>query len=65
MKLKVLKCFVDKVNGKNYNIGDEIEVSDKRGSEILSHPLEIAEKIAEPKKAESEEKPKKKKTDSE
>lgn len=47
MKLKVLKSFVDKENGKFYNVGETIEVSDKRAKEILSHPLEIAEKIAE------------------
>lgn len=60
MKLKVLKCFVDKVNGKSYNINDVIEVTDARGKEILSHPLELVEVV------ESEEKSnKKKKSDSE
>lgn len=59
MKLKVLKCFVDKVNGKTYNVDDVIDVSDARGKEILSHPLELVEVV------ESEEKSKKKKSDSE
>lgn len=47
MKLKVLVPFVDKENGKFYELGNVIEVSDKRGKEILSHSLNIAEKIAE------------------
>lgn len=59
MKLKVLKSFVDKVNGKTYNVDDVIDVSDARGKEILSHPLELVEVV------ESEEKSKKKKSDSE
>lgn len=48
MKLKVLKPFVDKVTNAMYSAGDEIIVSDTRGKEILSHPLEVAELIEEP-----------------
>lgn len=43
MKLKVLKPFNDKVTNAKYSAGDEIIVSDTRGKEILSHPLEVAE----------------------
>lgn len=49
MKLKVLKSFVDKVTNAKYSAGDEIIVSDTRGKEILSHTLEVAELIEEPK----------------
>lgn len=49
MRLKILKPFVDKVTNAKYSAGDEINVSDSRGKEILSHPLELAEQIEEPK----------------
>lgn len=55
MKLKVLKSFVDKTNGKKYNIGDVIDVTDSRGKEILSHPLELVEVIELTKKKKAEE----------
>lgn len=45
MKLKVLKPFHDKVTGERYKAGAEIEVSDKRGAEILSAPGELAVKV--------------------
>jgi hypothetical protein len=48
VKLKVLKCFYDREKGTKYNIGDEIEVSEKRADEILAHSLDLAEKIEEP-----------------
>ena len=48
MKLKVLKSFTDKYTDKAYTSGMEIEVKDKRGEELLAHPLELVEKIEEP-----------------
>lgn len=42
MKLKVLKQFHDKVTGAIYKAGSEIEVSDKRGAEILAAPGNLA-----------------------
>ena len=45
MKLKVLKRFHDKVTGALYNVGSEIEVSDKRGAEILAAPGNLAVKV--------------------
>jgi hypothetical protein len=45
MKLKVLKQFHDKVTGVCYKAGSEIEVSDKRGAEILSAPGELGVKV--------------------
>ena len=47
MKLKILKKFTDKNTGELYIPDMEIEVKDKRGEEILAHPLELAEKIEE------------------
>lgn len=49
MKLKVLKSFTDKYSGEFYTSGLIIDVKDKRGEELLSHPLELVEKIEEPK----------------
>lgn len=46
MKIKVLKRFHDKVNDKVYEVGEVVEVTDKRGIEIISNPLELAEKIS-------------------
>lgn len=45
MKLKVLKQFHDKVTGAIYKAGSEIEVSDKRGAEILAAPGNLAVKV--------------------
>lgn len=45
MKIKVLKRFHDKETDKVYNVGEVVEVTDKRGNEIISNPLELAEKI--------------------
>lgn len=36
MKAKVLKKFVDKHNGKVYQVGDVITISKKRFAEILT-----------------------------
>ena len=49
MKLKILKKFTDKNTGELYTEGLIIDVKDKRGEELLSHPLELVEKIEEPK----------------
>lgn len=49
MKLKILKNFTDKNTGELYTTGLIIDVKDKRGEELLSHPLELVEKIEEPK----------------
>ena len=45
MKLTVLKQFHDKVTGAIYKAGSEIEVSDKRGAEILAAPGNLAVKV--------------------
>ena len=49
MKLRVRAEFVDKVTGETYRIGDVIEVTDKRGTEILANPLNLAKALEEPK----------------
>lgn len=49
MKLKILKKFSDKNTGELYTPGLVIDVANKRGEELLSHPLELVEKIEEPK----------------
>ena len=59
VKLKILKKFHDKETGQLRNVGDEIEVSDKRGKEILASKLNVAEilevgKPDDPAKQESE-----------
>ena len=41
MKLKVEKEFSDKHTDELYEVGRVIEVSDIRGRELLSHPLEL------------------------
>ena len=60
MKLTVCVEFVDKVNGDTYHIGDVIEVTDKRGAEILANPLKLAEAVKDeaPKPQKSASKPK-------
>lgn len=45
VKLKVLKSFFDKEKKVTYQVGETIEVSEKRAKEILSHHLELAELI--------------------
>lgn len=66
MKLKVVKAFHDKETDELYKVGSIIEVTEKRGKEILKSKLEVAELVEEEKK-EPVETPKKKgkKTDSE
>ena len=46
MKIKVLKRFHDKETDKVYEVGEVVEVTDKRGIEIISSPLEVAEKLS-------------------
>lgn len=48
MKLKILKKFTDKNTGELYTEGLIIDVKDKRGEELLAHPLELVEEILEP-----------------
>ena len=50
MKLKVLKKFHDKETDDLRNAGDIIEVSDKRGKEILASKMNVAEllEVGEP-----------------
>ncbi len=48
MKLRVCKQFKDKNTGMTYTIGRIIEVSDKRGAEILANPQKLAEMIEDP-----------------
>ena len=36
MKVKVLKRFIDKYTGKVYEAGDELNITKKRYTEILS-----------------------------
>lgn len=45
MKIKVLKRFHDKETDKVYEVGEVVEVTDKRGIEIISSSLEVAEKV--------------------
>lgn len=49
MKLKVCVEFCDRVTDEVYHIGDIIEVTDKRGAEILANPLKLAEAVEAPK----------------
>ena len=48
MKVKVLKKFIDKHNGKVYNVGDELNITKKRYNEILSVDV-LVEEIKEEK----------------
>jgi hypothetical protein len=50
MKLKVLQAFHDKDSNELYEIGKELEVTEKRGKELLAHPLSLVSQIQEPKK---------------
>ncbi len=43
MKIKVLKQFHDKETNQLYKVGDIVEVSDKRGTEIVSNSFSVAE----------------------
>lgn len=45
MKLKVLKSFRDKNTGKKYEVGEQIEVDDGRGAELLEHPMGLVEEV--------------------
>lgn len=47
MKLKVVKAFHDKETDELYKIGSIIEVTEKRGKEILTSKYEVAELIEE------------------
>ena len=60
MKLKVCVEFCDRVTDEVYHVGDIIEVTDKRGAEILANPLKLAEAVAveAPKPQKSASKPK-------
>lgn len=55
MKLSIEKPFMDKYTGDMYEIGDVIEVSDKRGSELLSDERGLVSKVTPKKKRKSEE----------
>ena len=57
MKLKVEVKFRDKNNGKLYNVGDVVEFSDERASELLKDSRKLVSKVKEEKK-EAEAKPK-------
>lgn len=59
MKLKVVKPFHDRETDELYKVGSIIEVTEKRGKEILASRLEVAE-LVEEEKTEEVEKPKKK-----
>jgi len=48
MKLRVCVEFVDKVTDETRRIGDVIEVTEERGTEILANPLNLAEVVEEP-----------------
>lgn len=61
VKLKVLKSFYDKEKQVTRQIDEVIEVSEKRASEILSHPLELVEKVEELNFEEVPKEPKRKK----
>lgn len=45
MKLKVLKGFRDKNSGEHYSPGQQIEVSEERGTELLDHPMNLVEEV--------------------
>jgi hypothetical protein len=49
MKLKVCVEFCDRITDEVYHIGDIVEVTDKRGAEILANPLKLAEAVEAPK----------------
>ena len=53
MKLKVKINFHDKNTNELYKVGQILNVSEKRGKEILSSPYNIAELVAEEKKKRS------------
>lgn len=48
MKLRVCRDFKDKYTGEIYRAGADLEVTKKRGSEILKNPLKLAEAVEEP-----------------
>jgi hypothetical protein len=51
MKLKVEKPFMDKYTSENYEVGQVIEVSDERGSELLSDERRLVSKVQKAKKS--------------
>lgn len=57
MKIKVIKPFHDKETDELYKVGSIVEVTEKRGKEILASKYEVAELV-------EEKKPKKEKSDS-
>ena len=61
MKIIANKTFMDKVTKQTYKPGDVVEVSDKRGKEILADKRGLASLVEDGVHAE-EKKPKKKKT---
>lgn len=62
MKIKVVKAFHDRETDELYKIGSIIEVTEKRGKEILASKYEVAELVEE--KTEEVSKKKLKKSDS-
>ena len=62
MKLKVVSEFCDKYTDQLYKIGEDIEVDEARGNELLSSSFSLVEPIEEEKKEKDTEKPKKKRT---
>jgi hypothetical protein len=58
--LKVVKSFFDKEKNVSRQIGEIIEVGDKRANELLSHPLGLVE-VVEPVVANTENIPPKRK----
>lgn len=58
MKIIANKTFMDKVTKQTYKPGDVVEVSDKRGKEILTDKRGLASLVEDT----EEKKPKKKKT---
>lgn len=47
MKLRVLNAFHDKNTDELYEVGKELEVDNKRGKELLAHPLSLVEALEE------------------
>lgn len=47
IKLRVLKRFTDKETSELYLEGMILDVSEKRGKELLGHPLDLVEEIKE------------------
>lgn len=56
MRLRVVKSFHDKAEGVVRNVGDVFDVADKRGQEILAHPLNAVEVVDDWKKSKKDKK---------